>query len=268
MLRRIILAEAMICILMAGCVFAGEPGQFDAAKAKEDGRAIAEKVDETNRPKQDLSINAVMNLMSGGSKTDTRQLVIRQKNYGATDRYALRFMDSTKRGVTFMTIENQGADNDQYLYIPSLGRSRKIAVNDRQNAFEDTDFSNEDLGGRKIDDYNYERKADVAFSGTDCYKVEAVSKDASAKYPKQISWIDKNSFVPLQVKFFGKEGTLERVLVAGDIKNVKGINVPFKTAAKDLRANHSTLIEVSDVKVDSGINSADFDKEKMGETWK
>lgn len=268
MLKKIILLEAIISICVAGCVLAGEVGQFDSVKAKEDGRSIAELVDNSNRPARDLKINAVMTLMSGETKNDSRQVAIRQKNYGDTDRYALRFMDSMKRGVTFMTIEKKDSDNDQYLYIPSLGRARKVAVNDRQNSFEDTDFSNEDLGGRKIDDYSYERKADSSFGGSECYKVEAVSKDQSAKHPKQISWIDKKTLVPLQIKFFGKEGSLERVIVAGDVKNVSGINIPYKTVAKDLKANHSTIIEVSDVKIDTGMEESEFDKDKMGETWK
>ncbi|MCW7754880.1 outer membrane lipoprotein-sorting protein [Desulfobotulus sp. H1] len=267
MLHKILLPLISSAFIMAGSAMA-EIGPFNPETTKDDGRQLAEIVEDFNRPEQDLSILGTMTLLSGERTTDTRQVAIRQKAYGPTDRYVLRFLDSIKRGVTFLTIENEHTDNDQYLYIPALGRARKVAVNDRQNAFEDTDFSYEDLGGRKIDDYLHERRSDALFNGRECYRVEAISKDASARYPRQLSWIDKENFLPLQVRFFGRDGSLERVIVAGEVQKIEGIHIPFRTVAKDLKANHTTIIEARQALVNTGVDSMSFDPDRMGDTWR
>jgi hypothetical protein len=74
---------------------------------------------------------------------------------GDLSRGMFRFIDSMKRGLTFLTIETHGPDINQYLYAPAIGRPRRIASQDRQNNFEDTDLTYEDLGGLKLDDYTY-----------------------------------------------------------------------------------------------------------------
>ena len=267
MLQKSILIFIMFFFIGAATAQAS-PGPFDPAEVEKDGRVIAERVKTNNRPSQDLSMLGTMSLFSNDNLTDSRQVAIRQKTYGPVDRYALRFLDSIKRGVTFLTIENQEADNDQYLYIPALGRARKVAVGDKQNAFEDTDFSYEDLAGRKVDDYRHKRLTDADFTGRQCFRVESVAKDVSARYPRQISWIDKESYLPVQVRFFGRDGSLQRVIVAGEIQRIEDVHIPFRTVARDLIANHTTVIEIRDARVNTGLDNSTFDKDRMGEAWR
>ena len=248
--------------------WSAEIGPYDETRSAEDGRLIAQTVKDINRPAQDLLVKGVMTLKSGDSVSDVRKVVIKQKTYGDLIRALFRFMDSLKRGVTFLTIETDGPDNDQYLYMPSLERPRKVATSDRQNDFEDTDFTNEDMGARKIDDYTYQRRKDEKLSGHLCYKVIARSKDPSARFPRHVFWIDQETFVPLQVKIYGRGNQLERVMAAGDIQPVGAIHIPFKTVSKDLKRNHTTILEVKSAQVDTGLDPHDFNDAQMGATWK
>ncbi len=255
-------------ILAPAAGWTSEIGPYDTTRAAQDGRLIAETVKNINRPGQDLLVKGVMTLKSGDSVSDVRKVVIKQRTYGNLIRALFRFMDSLKRGVTFLTIETHGPDNDQYLYLPFLERPRKVASSDRQNDFEDTDFTNEDMGARKIEDYTYQRRKDTKLRDRLCYKVVARSKDPSSRFPKHISWIDQKTFVPLQVKVYGRDNQLEKVLAAGDIRPVGTIHIPYKTVSKDLKRNHTTILEAKSAQVDTGLDEHDFDDAKMGTTWK
>ena len=246
----------------------GEIGPYDKTRKAEDGRRIAEAVKDVNRPTQDLLIKGVMTLKSGKKAVDVRKVIIKQKTTENLIRALFRFMDSLKRGVTFLTIEIDGPDNDQYLYIPSLERPRKVAASDRQNDFEDTDFTNEDLGARKIDDYTYQRRKDVKMGDRLCFKLIARAKDPSARFPKHISWIDQETFVPVQVKVYGRDNQLERVMAAGDIQPVGDIHIPFKTVSKNLKRDHTTILKVISAQANTGLDIHEFNKARMGETWK
>lgn len=258
---------ASMVFLMNVGLWAAGPGEFNASKAEEDGFAIATLVKDFNRPKTDLILKAKMTLKRGEDVADVRKVIIKQKTYGDLSRALFRFMDSMKRGVTFLTIETKGPDNDQYIYLPSIGRARKIASQDRQNDFEDTDFTNEDLGGRKIEDYQYVRRPDAPMQGVDCYRYASSAKDNSARFPKHMAWVDKKSLVPVQVIVYGRDNRPERAMVSGDIRHMGGINIPFKVVSKDIKNNHTTILDVVEAQVDTGIDGSQFDPHRMGDPW-
>lgn len=267
MKKLIMVICGMLC-LTAGMCFAADIPAYDKANSASDGKAIADQVDQANRPKQDLLVFAVMTLKSGDSVSDTRKMILKTKTYGDVQRALFRFMDSLKRGTTFLTIEHKGEDNEQYLYLPSMGRPRQIATADRQNDFEDTDLTNEELGGRKVEDYTYQRRKDAKVRGREAYVIVAKSKDANARFPRYIAWIDQATFVPLQAKIYNKDNKLQKVMVAGNIKQVGSIHLPFTTVAKDLLREHTTILSVKEAKADTGLDGTLFDKNKMGTTWK
>ncbi len=65
------------------------------------------------------------------------------------------------RGTGFLVWEHPSSDDERFLYLPSLGRVRRIAGSETQESFVGSDFTYEDIGGREFDDYTY------AFSGSD-----------------------------------------------------------------------------------------------------
>ncbi len=258
----------LFTLVTALAAWAADIGPFDKEKAAEDGRSIVDTAKDFNRPKQDLMVYAQMTLKSGDAVSDTRKVILKQKTYGDLTRGLFRFIDSMKRGITFLTIETHGSNNDQYLFTPGIGRPRQIATQDRQNNFEDTDFTNEDLGGMKLDDYTYRRSQDDTVSDRTCFKVYATAKADDARYPKRVIWIDRQTFVPLQVKVYNRDNKLEIIMASGNIDKVGTIFLPFKTVAKNLQQNHTTILEVVHAQADSGIDGRLFDKEEMGESWK
>ena len=70
------------------------------------------------------------------------------------DRLLLRFSYPTDiRGTGFLVWEHPDADDERFLYLPSLGRVRRIAGTETQESFVGSDFTYEDIGGREFDEY-------------------------------------------------------------------------------------------------------------------
>ena len=78
------------------------------------------------------------------------------------DRLLIRFnYPNDIRGTGFLVWEHPSSDDERFLYLPSLGRVRRIAGTETQESFVGSDFTYEDIGGREFDDYSY------AFAGPD-----------------------------------------------------------------------------------------------------
>src|SRR5690606_6102101 len=106
------------------------------------------------------------------------------------------------------------------LYLPALGRERRIAGSAAQDSFMGTDFTFEEIGslGTFSRDYDAERLADEVYQGVDSYVLRLVPREAGGKYSAVTLWVAKESFVPLRVEFYNRQGSLEKILINEDLR--------------------------------------------------
>ena len=72
------------------------------------------------------------------------------------DRSLVRFTHPADiKGTAFLVWEQPNADDERFLYLPSLGRVRRIAGSEAQESFVGSDFTYEDIGGREFENYTY-----------------------------------------------------------------------------------------------------------------
>ena len=65
------------------------------------------------------------------------------------DRLLIRFtFPNDIRGTSFLVWKHPKSEDERFLYLPSLGRVRRIAGSEAQESFVGSDFSYEDIGGR------------------------------------------------------------------------------------------------------------------------
>ena len=72
------------------------------------------------------------------------------------DRLLIRFTyPNDIRGTSFLVWKHPRGEDERFLYLPSLGRVRRIAGSEAQESFVGSDFSYEDIGGRELEDFTY-----------------------------------------------------------------------------------------------------------------
>jgi Outer membrane lipoprotein-sorting protein len=179
----------------------------------------------------------------------------------AGDRLLIRFTyPNDIRGTGFLVWEHPQGDDERFLYLPSLGRVRRIAGSEAQDSFVGSDFSYEDIGGREFDDYTY------AFAGADAesaswtspdgrphpaYRLESTRKNASVEFPRVVSLVLKDSFVVVQADVFNRRGEKQKQYAVQRIETVQGIwTVLASTMANDLE---KTKTELAIEKIDYNV---------------
>src|SRR5688500_7856168 len=121
---------------------------------------------------------------------------------GSGDRTLIRFTyPNDIRDTAFLVWEHPGADDERFLYLPALGRVRRIAGAETQDSFVGSDFTYEDISGREFDSYTYAMvEADATWTAPDgqrapAYRIESRARDAQARFPRIVSTIRKDNFV-------------------------------------------------------------------------
>jgi outer membrane lipoprotein-sorting protein len=232
------------------------------------GEEIAKRAHGVNKSASGIILKGQLSMknMANGS-TESRKAVVMTVTKGGLTQALIRFTDSSYSGTTMLTVERPGKDNLQYLYLPSVGSPRQIEGSDRENNFVDTDFSNEDLGGSRIADYNYKRLADQKAGANDCYVIERLPKSSSSKYSRHVVVIDKATMIPLSVQFYGRSGRVVKTMRAGQIRNIgNNINVPMYLEVVDIEKKRQTTLGVTSAE-ERALNQGYFNRNRMSAKW-
>ncbi|MDI3548196.1 MAG: hypothetical protein PWR10_1848 [Halanaerobiales bacterium] len=194
---------------------------------------------------------AIINLITENEKGEQRvnKLKIYRKDDGKLEKQLLEYLEPADvKGTKFLSINNTETDENQmWLFLPALGRERRIAGHMTEDKFMGTDFTYDEIGGGQSysDDYQAKRLADEEFAGYNCYVLEMIPEDKDSDYSKVKMWVWQDEMIPLQIEFYNLDGQLSKKLVSSELeKEDDGDYMPHKVVMSDELAGTKTIIEI------------------------
>ncbi len=194
---------------------------------------------------------ATIKLITENKKGQQRvhELKIFIKDDGQLEKQLLEYLEPADvRGTKFLSINNVDKDDNQmWLYLPALGRERRIAGHMTQDKFMGTVFTYEEIGGGQSynKDYQANRLEDEDFEGYLCYVLNLVPEDTESKYSKVMMWVWQKELIPLKIQFYNLEGQLSKQLTSTQLeKEEDGEYMPHKVVMSDELAETRTIIEI------------------------
>ena len=184
-----------------------------------------------------------------------------KKDPGGNNRSVIVFGEPASiRGTRFLTIENQGRANDQWIFLPSLGMVRRIAAAEGSGSFLGTDFSYDDISSaeRRTDLDNHRLLREERFRERDCYVIESVPVDTGYQYSRMLQWIDRENYVPHKVELYDRRGTHVKTLEILELREVQGRLAPTVTRMTTHAAGTSTSLNVQNLRYDDNIPESVF----------
>lgn len=153
------------------------------------------------------------------------------------------------RGTKFLSLNEKGQENQMWLYMPALGRERRIASHMTGDSFMGTDFTYDEIGGNfnYDQDYAVKRLGDEQEQGVDCYVLELTARSADPLYEKIQMWVWKDELVPVRVQFYKSGQTLTKTLTLGDFRPVSGELIPHDVVMADHLKGTRTLLEIAEL---------------------
>jgi hypothetical protein len=240
-------------------------GVTAAVTADAKGDAIAAKYFALTKP-ADTSANAVMTLIDKGGNRKVRNLDIFSKSDEIGDYSFSEFKTPADvSGTKFLTTPLKEGGNEQRLYLPALKKTRKIASSDKSGEFVNSDLWYYDLESRKLDDNTYtflsdnEAIADKAFEGMKFSKIEVRAKSDDCPYVKSIFWINMENDHAYKIETYDKNGgALLKTILFVKFEDQKGLKVPVQTAVTNHKKGTKTLLQLNNLKVNSGLKDEVF----------
>lgn len=88
---------------------------------------------------------------------------------------------------------NADRNADQWIYLPSLRKIRRVSVRDPGDSFLGSDLTYADITGRALEEDTHKLLKSETIEGQDYYVVEHLPKEKNPLYTKRISWYAKKS---------------------------------------------------------------------------
>jgi hypothetical protein len=187
------------------------------------------------------------------------------------DRLLIRFSyPNDIRGTGFLVWEHPKQDDERFLYLPSLGRVRRIAGTETQESFVGSDFTYEDIGGRELDEYTYsivdENASWTPASGgaaRPAWRLESRRKDASAEFPRVASLVLKDSFVVVEAEIYNRRNEKQKQYTVGRLEQVEGIWTAMDARMTNAREKTRTELSIEKMDYNVGLTEADFSRREL-----
>lgn len=168
------------------------------------------------------------------------------------------------KGTAFLSVENESGNDDQWLFLPALKRSRRISSSEKGKSFLGTDFTYEDLGSEKSSEITYKYLRAEQLGNIVLQVVEAVYanpvRSKETGYSKRILYINSENNMLVKTEFYGVEGTLNKVLDCSNFEYYADSKKwrPKTLIMKNLEKGTQTILQFEYYKINKGIDSNRF----------
>ena len=231
------------------------------------GREIMEKVnarDEGDRSKGEMEM--ILIDKKGGKR------IRKLKTFGGKkdkDTLSLMFFLSPAdvKNTGFLTYDynESGKDDDQWLYLPALRKTKRIAAGDKSGSFMGSDLNYSDMTTPDLNLYDYTLMKETEVRGKKVWQIKAVpkNKDEAEKsgYSKSVIFIRQDNYVMIRAVRWVHKKRRNKYLDVKKLDNIDGIwvstetHVTTKTGKKTL---HKTILKEKNIRFNQDDLNEDF----------
>jgi hypothetical protein len=161
-------------------------------------------------------------------------------------------------GAGFLQIQKRDGDDERFLFLPDLKRSRRISGNLRASSFMGTDFSFADLDRRDLRESTSQLKSEEAIGKYPCFHVDSKPTRSDSAYAHIESWLRTDNYLPLKMDMYDRANVLWKTFSALEVRRVKGHWYITKSRMVDHSRSHETSLVIDSVEPSEDIADDEF----------
>jgi len=230
----------------------------NAQTPEERGLEIAIAAEQADLGFGSSSVELKMTLKNKNGQTSERSLSTITLELSEDGDKSLNVFNSPKdvKGTSTLTFTHKVGPDDQWLYLPSIKRVKRISSSNKSGPFVGSEFAYEDLSSQEVEKYSYK----FLEENGDLLTVEQDPIDVKSGYTRRLVSYNKSKGYRIEkVEFYDRKNSLLKTLSYSDYKLYKD---KFWRASTFNMVNHQsnkeTLLNFSDYNFDVNLTDDDF----------
>jgi len=186
---------------------------------------------------------------------------------GATEKRIVRFLAPPDvKGTALLTIDHPDKEDDVWLYLPAMRKTRKIISSEKNKSFMGSEFTYADMTPPLLDEFTCQFLTSTVLDGESCVVVEMLPINQRVAeengYAKRILCIAQNDRVIRRSEFYNEQGELFKVMTAADIRLVDSEHrkfYPFVLMMENRKNGRTSIMKVEQMKIAPSLDANLFD---------
>lgn len=251
--------------MSAATLFADDP----------EARAIMERVDA--RDDGDNETADVKMILIDKKNQERVRKIARFAKYKGEDKYRLLFFlhPADVKDTAFLTYDYDSSekDDDQWLYLPALRKSKRIATVDKSGSFMGSDLNYSDMTSMDLEDYDfsfYEKGKEGEVRGKKVWMIWSVprSKDVihETGYEKSLLFVQQDIDMVVRAIRWDKDGGYLKYVDLRKVEKIDGIWTATDTLVTKKQGKttvHTTILTLENVKYNQDLEYDVFTIRRM-----
>lgn len=185
---------------------------------------------------------------------------------GEIEKRLIRFLSPADvKGTGLLTFDYEKEDDDMWLFMPALRKTRRIVSTEKAKNFMGSEFTYADMTPPILDDFSYKILGEEAVEGMPCWTIEMipVNDDVADEngFSKRISYIGKQDFVIRKAVYFDLDAELHKELTVEDVKEVDTTNHkyrPMHMLMVNKQNGRKSILNVDEIQFNPNVNDDFF----------
>lgn len=237
-----------------------------AETPEEKGLAIAVEADKRDNGFGDSTANMTMELRNKHGDTSLRHIRIKTLEVEGDGDKSMSIFDQPAdvKGTAFLTFSHAIKADEQWMYLPSIKRVKRINSKNKSGPFMGSEFAFEDIASQEIEKYSYKYLRDENINGVDCFVIERIPTYKHSGYTRQLGWVNKSEYRPEKIVFYDRKNTLLKTLTySGYNKYLNKYWRADQLTMTNHQTDKSTILKWTDYKFKTGLSDRDFSRNSL-----
>lgn len=196
-----------------------------ALTAQDKGLEVAKAANTADEGYGGYEVNLKMVLKNANGQESTREMSSQTLEVADDGDKSMIAFNSPRdvKGTAMLTFSHKTDDDDQWLFLPSIKRVKRISSSNKSGPFMGSEISYEDLSSQEVEKYTYKFIKEDQLNGAKVAVVERFPVDAKSGYSKHVAYYNLDKSYRLEkVEYFDRRGSLLKTMDHLDYKLFKG----------------------------------------------
>lgn len=200
---------------------------------------------------------STMTIIDGRGRERVRQIasVTKLVDNGETEKRLIRFLaPSDVKGTGLLTYDYEKKDDDMWLFMPALRKTRRIVSSEKAKNFMGSEFTYADMSPPILEEFSYTILGEEEVGGTLCWRIEMIPVDDDVAdengFSKRISYIGKSDFVIRKAVYYDLDGEIHKELTVHEIRELDPENHryrPLHMTMVNLQNDRRSVLKIDEI---------------------
>lgn len=234
----------------------GWGGVASATTDPPSGDEVARQIEGQAESATSVHTLAIRLVERDGTARERTARLLRKRAAGATSTLFVFDSPPNIAGTALLIVDRDdpAREDDRWLYLPGMRKTRRISAGERGKAFFGTDFTYDQIrneGRLRTGEYSMVTQGFDTKDGKPCVTVAARPRTREIAdelgYASVVACVETTSWMPIELRMLDAGDKVTKTITLDDLRLIDGYWSAFRREARDERSGHVTIVTTTSV---------------------